>query len=98
MKNHECEIGVLWEDYETTNIVTLSYLKSFILREQKYQKWLDEEGYPADYFSRKTVPTLRDYGDLRKATALSRFKFCPECGRRIDWKAIRAMDTNNSFF
>lgn len=89
MKEHECSIGVLWESYEVTNIVDLPYLKEFIRKEQRHQEWLDEEGYPADYWGRKKVNTLRDYGDLRKATALERFRFCPECGKRIDWKAIR---------
>lgn len=91
MEKHECDIGMLWEDYEITNIVTLSYLKEFIRKEQARQKWMDDH-YPADYWGRKKVATLKDYGDLRKSTALERFKFCPECGKRINWKAIREAD------
>lgn len=33
--------------------------------------------------------TLRDYADGRKSTNLRRFRFCPECGAKIDWKKLR---------
>lgn len=39
------------------------------------------------------VYTLQDYGDFRRSTNLSRFKYCPKCGAEIDWKAIKQMDS-----
>lgn len=33
--------------------------------------------------------SLKDYADRRKTTNLMRFSFCPECGKRIDWRKIR---------
>ena len=33
--------------------------------------------------------TFRDYGDKRKSTDLIRFEYCPGCGKKIDWKAIK---------
>lgn len=32
--------------------------------------------------------TLQHYADLRRSTNLNRFKNCPYCGIKIDWKAI----------
>ena len=39
---------------------------------------------------------LKDYADGRKSTNLRRFKFCPECGEKIDWKAIRKGENDGS--
>ena len=33
--------------------------------------------------------TLQDYADGRKSTDLRKFKYCPECGEKIDWKRIK---------
>ena len=33
--------------------------------------------------------TLADYCDKRKNPDLTRFEYCPMCGRKIDWKAIK---------
>ena len=32
---------------------------------------------------------LADYADRRKSTDLTRFTYCPYCGKKIDWKKIR---------
>ena len=32
--------------------------------------------------------TLKQYADRRRSTDLTRFSFCPDCGKRIDWKSI----------
>ena len=34
--------------------------------------------------------TLKDYADRRKSTNLTRFEFCPYCGKKIDWKKIKS--------
>lgn len=34
------------------------------------------------------VFTLKQYADRRRSTDLTRFSFCPDCGKRIDWKII----------
>ncbi len=36
-----------------------------------------------------TVFSINDYCDFRKSVNLARFKHCPECGKKIDWKAIK---------
>lgn len=32
---------------------------------------------------------FKDYFDLRKNTNITHFKYCPECGKKIDWKEFR---------
>lgn len=33
--------------------------------------------------------SFNDYCDKRKSTNLTRFEFCPYCGKKIDWKKIK---------
>ena len=33
-----------------------------------------------------TIYNLKDYYDRRKSTNLTRFNFCPMCGKKIIWK------------
>lgn len=39
------------------------------------------------------VFTLQHYGDFRRNTNLTKFKHCPECGAKIDWKAIKQTES-----
>lgn len=41
----------------------------------------------------RPIYTLRDYGDHRRNTNLTRFACCPKCGAKIDWKAIRQIES-----
>ena len=34
--------------------------------------------------------SFKDYCDKRKSTNLTRFEFCPYCGKKIDWKKIKS--------
>ena len=73
MKPCEHIIGVL-NDYEDTRLVTVEGLKDDIKTRERIYK----------YFY-----TLSDYADKRKSTNLSRFDYCPLCGSKVDWKAIK---------
>ena len=33
--------------------------------------------------------SAKQYTDLRCSTNLERFKYCPECGEKIDWKKVK---------
>lgn len=88
---HECIIGVLY-NYEDTDIVTASGLKMHIDWQEKRQEKLCEF-YRNVGLSKPRVWSLRDYADRRKTTNLNRFSYCPECGKAIDWKAIRKEGT-----
>ena len=36
-----------------------------------------------------TIFSINDYCDLRKSTNMMRFIYCPECGKKIDWKELK---------
>ena len=84
--SHECVIGLM-HDYEDINLVTVSELKEHIERQAELREY-----YRAVGLHEPKVWTLMDYTDKRKTTNLIHFDFCPECGKKIDWKAIRKED------
>jgi hypothetical protein len=77
MKEHECIIG-----HYDERLLTLKDLLEIVgwhmLVLADGEVWKDFKFY-----------TLKDYCDMRKSTDLSRFKFCPYCGKKIDWKKIK---------
>ena len=82
---HECYIGIR-HDYENTDIVTLEELKKHIESEKR----LAEQNKDSEFWqSICSKYTLADYCDMRKGTDLTRFRYCPFCGQKIDWKAMR---------
>ena len=81
----ECWIGVRY-DYENTDLVTLTELKEYIERENRLaERHKDSEWWQ----SICNKYTLDDYCDRRKSTDLTQFNYCPLCGKKIDWKAIK---------
>lgn len=86
MAEHECVIGLMYYGEQ----VTISDLKSEISERRDWNRRLRENDIAPDYIYKKEW-TLKDYADKRKSTDLTRFNFCPECGKPIDWKAIRRM-------
>lgn len=78
---HECVIGMIY-DYDNTQLVIVAELKEHIQRENKLAQWIPSR-------TARTVWTLAQYCDRRYNTDLRRFKYCPDCGKRIDWKAIK---------
>ena len=75
---HECIVGMR-NDYENTDVVTLEELKDRIQRDKECRNtYIDWQTYE-----------LSDYCDKRKNTDLTRFEYCPMCGKKIDWKAIK---------
>lgn len=77
----DCLIGE-WLDYEDTKLVTEQELLFNI-----------EETNKIFTFKRAKV-TVADYCDFRKSVNMIRFRYCPECGRKIDWKGIRRRANN----
>ena len=74
----DCYIGLI-NDYADTCLVTLDELKAHI-------RFLKE--YRSPYLN-WGVYELNDYCDKRRNTDLTRFEYCPMCGKKIDWKAIK---------
>ena len=78
----ECYIGIK-HAYEDTGLVTLEQLKAEIEWLQARKESFEEYGIKYKIYS------LSDYCDKRKSTDLTQFNYCPLCGKKIDWKAIK---------
>jgi hypothetical protein len=88
----DCVIGLLGMGYEGCELVTLQQLKDRIAEKRYYNEVL-VPAYATEPASLvQKVWQLRDYGDFRKSTDLTRFKHCPYCSKEINWKEIKRME------
>ena len=92
---HECIIGLLHHcDY--SELVTLADLKRHIEDNIEYNKTLDDDPLLKD--AKELKPkcwTLKSYGDKRKSTDLTRFDYCPQCGKKINWIGAESKTVQN---
>ena len=81
----ECEhiIGMIYE-YEESRLATVANLIEHIENTKRYFDMIR---------IKRKILTLSDYCDMRKSVDMTRFKHCPLCGAKIDWKAIKESDT-----
>lgn len=92
MIEHECVIGLLHHcDY--SELVTLEELEDHIIDNVTYNIFLMADPVLKDCkeLYRKEW-SIKDYADKRRHTNLTRFDYCPECGKRIEWKRIRSCE------
>ena len=85
MTEHKCIIGLL-HDIDHQKLITLEDLLEHIDERIELYNMYSDEYVP--YFEPK-VWTLKEYCDHRKSTNLTRFKHCPECGTKINWKGMK---------
>lgn len=88
IKNHECCIGII-NDYDNTRMVTKAELKQHIKDTLELKHAFEIDILFSGYKHGIKGYTLADYCDKRKSTDLTRFEYCPFCGKNIDWKAIK---------
>ena len=89
---HECIIGIL-NHCDCYDLITLAELEKHIEESIEYNKSLDDDPLLKNVKEiRAKCWTLKSYGDKRKSTDLTRFDYCPECGKQIDWSAIKGGD------
>ena len=89
MIDHDCIIGLLHHcDY--SELVTIEELEDHITDSIMFNVMVKSDPIlkNCEILYRKEM-SLKDYADKRKNTDLTRFDFCPYCGKQIDWKAIR---------
>ena len=84
----ECYIGII-NGYDNTSMVTLDGLKYHIKDQLELKQAFEKDVLFKDYNHGIKGWTLADYCDKRKSTDLTRFNYCPLCGKKIDWKAIK---------
>lgn len=90
--NHECIIG-MYNDYENTDLITYSEICEMSLSE-----WKSHLKYEDTYkrIGIKPPTRLEDYFDKRKNTELTRFDYCPVCGKKIDWNKLKMRCKDNA--
>lgn len=95
MSEHECIIGSLNDDIY--KLITLKELKSYIQELKEYNQYILDTFAHDDVRLKFQITeyTLKDYCDKRKSTNLTRFEFCPYCGKKIDWKKIKEENKND---
>ena len=86
--NCKCYIGII-NDYENTRMTTLDGLKIHIKESLYLKQAFETDPLYVGYNHGIKGWTLADYCDKRKNTDLTRFEYCPMCGIKIDWKAIK---------
>ena len=89
MSEHECVIGLFSYSYDDTRLVTVNELLKNIQDDYKHYDHICNLYAQYNLDNPKTPYTLKDYVDRRKSTNLTRFEFCPYCGKKIDWKKIK---------
>lgn len=89
MSRHDCIIGLL-HHYEYSELVTLDMLKEHIKEKQERNEWVKNDPVlcSCKYLQEKEW-SLKQYCDKRVNTDMTQFDFCPECGKKINWKEIR---------
>ena len=80
-----CDCWIGWfEEIDHSEWFTVKDLFQHIQKEKEYAEHLKTK-----YGEDRKVFSLSDYCDKRKSTDLTRFNYCPLCGKKIDWKAIK---------
>lgn len=96
MTEHECIIGLfLWDE---NFLVTLTDIKKQLAETIEYNKYVEREaeGWPYERPDADTIRKLKrteypldSFFDRRRKSPLYHFDYCPICGKKIDWKAMR---------
>ena len=98
MNEHECIIGEYISD--DNRLVTLRLLLGEMQRVREYNDILEhecqvyEQGGKDGLADELRKHKLTEYGmdsfcDRRRKSPLRHFDYCPICGKKIDWKAMR---------
>lgn len=84
---HECIIG-MYNYYENTDLITCSELINKNKR--------DWSLYKTAYTWLSPPTPLEDFFNKRKNTELTRFNYCPVCGKKIDWNKLKRRYKDNA--
>ena len=87
MNCKECVIGIInYEEYY--DLATVAELEHLVEYRIEFNKRVRSEYGEIDDLLYKEW-SLADYFDRRKSTNLTRFDYCPFCGKKIDWRWLK---------
>lgn len=87
--NNTCDhIICLFHSYEDYKLMTAFDLNEKIIDVHFYNEMIKSHyGYNDDLLQKEY--SWDDYCNGRKNTNITKFKFCPICGSKIDWKSLK---------
>lgn len=81
---HKCIVGMLWLTEEAI-LATAKDVSTDIMNDMDARDEMKKWGYTP----LRNIFSPKQYTDWRCSTNLERFKYCPCCGEKIDWKKVR---------
>lgn len=88
MNCKECVIGVI-NQYEDTKLATVSKLKEHMEDFRRLNGYIRELcGDNMSWWDYREW-AWKQYCDKRVHTDLTRFDYCPYCGKKIDWRKMK---------
>lgn len=78
----------------------MSYSKLLAIHDYDYElikKFKDDPIYGRMLRSCR-IYRLEDYFDKRKSVNMKRFSYCPECGKKIDWKKLKEKSAEDEVY
>lgn len=87
----DCTIGLLHKSQDWFDFSTEDDLKEHITNRERFVSHIREK-YKESFDERVWGKTWswEEYCDKRVSTDLTRFNFCPWCGKTIDWRKMKA--------
>ena len=74
---------MLWLTQDAV-LATAEDVAKDIINDMEYNDAMDKYGFTP----LRKILNPKQYTDFRYSTNLERFKYCPECGEKIDWKKV----------
>lgn len=94
--NNICDhIICLFHSCDDSQLMTSNDLNEEIIDCQDYNEMITKH-YGCNSDLLKKEYSWFDYCDSRKNTNITKFKFCPICGEKINWQSLKEYYTNNS--
>lgn len=86
----DCTIGLLHKSQDWFDFSTADDLKGHIESKMRFNAHMKEkygEFAPTELFWK--IWSWEEYCDKRVSTDLTRFNFCPWCGKKINWRKMK---------
>lgn len=86
----DCTIGLLHKSQDWFDFSTEDDLKEHIKNRERFVSCMREkyrESFDERFWGKNW--SWEEYCDKRVSTDLTRFNFCPWCGKKVDWRKMK---------
>ena len=90
MTKHECVVAVFYQ-YDESEIVDERAYHELVVEAVKSWNFWASQIKEAGLAARNKAKALKvaDFYDFRKSVSADRFRYCPYCGKEIDWNLLK---------